>query len=52
MSKDRVNAFIVSAQFLIRDTTPTEDEYLQSYIRGVEGVLQLIAEAWRRETGA
>lgn len=28
----------------IRNTDPTEDEYIQSYLKGVEDALQLIEE--------
>ena len=52
MSKDRVNAFVVAAQVHIRNTNPTEDEFLQGYLRGIVDALQLVAEAEGREAGA
>ncbi|MDF2649397.1 MAG: hypothetical protein K0Q73_5202 [Paenibacillus sp.] len=52
MSKDHVNTIVVAVQSFIRDTSPTEDEYIQLYLRGVEDALQLVAGVEGREVGA
>ncbi|WP_158301763.1 hypothetical protein [Paenibacillus mesophilus] len=36
----------------IRNTDPTEDEYIRSYLKGMEDVLQMVAEAEGSGSGA
>jgi hypothetical protein len=48
MPSDRFNALIAVALEHIRNTDPTDDEYIQDYLRGFEDAIRLAVEAEQR----
>lgn len=42
---------LAAAIAYVQKTEWTEDEYIQGYLKGVEGVLQLVMEAEQRRSG-
>lgn len=48
MSKSHLNTLVAVALEHIHKTDPTDDEYIQDYLRGFEDALRLAMEAERR----
>lgn len=48
MPSDRFNVLIAVALEHIRNTDPTDDEYIQDYLRGFEDAIRLAVEAEQR----
>jgi hypothetical protein len=51
VSNDRLNAFVAVALERISKIDPTDDKYIQDYLRGFEDALLLAAEANQRRAG-